>query len=129
ARDVTVRGRLELIQVDDFEGGGSRVVHRVHDEKTGRLFELDFPDLSPGLRTGMLVKVHGRLVPSARRDHARVLAAPADGSTSLSVLAEPMAAAAAVTGGRKANVPSGGLPPGRETLRRPDPRAPARQLP
>ncbi|HJQ83526.1 MAG TPA: hypothetical protein VKA21_05585, partial [Candidatus Binatia bacterium] len=50
---IEVLGRLEVVQVDDFTGGGPRRIHRVKDRATGHRFELDLPGDAPELRTGM----------------------------------------------------------------------------
>jgi len=101
-RQVTVSGRLEVIQIDDFDHGKSRLVHKLRDEKSGREYELD--DVAPGLRHGMHVRAQGRLKRGVRRDGARVLGGPAGGELSLEVLDAGMPAAALVTGARKALV-------------------------
>jgi hypothetical protein len=100
ARQLAVSGRLEVVQVDDFDHGQSRVIHRVRDDRTGREYELD--DVAPGLRHGMRVRAQGRVKRGVRRDGARVLTAPAGGELSLTVLDAAMPAAALVAGGRKA---------------------------
>jgi len=92
---VEVVGRLEVIQVDDFVGGGSRVVHHVRDSATGRRFELALPGDAPALRTGMVVRVRGEA--SRGRGRRRLSA------TSVEVLAAP-AVAATVVGQRRAAV-------------------------
>ena len=102
ARQVEVTGSIEVIQIDDFDHGQSRVVHKVRDERTGREFELE--DVPPGLQHGMHVRAKGRLRRGVRRDGARVLAAPAGGELSVTVLDAAMPAAALVSGGRKAIV-------------------------
>lgn len=102
ARRTVVTGRLDVIQVDDFDGGQSRVVHKVRDTRTGREYELD--DVPPGLANGMQVRAKGRLRRGVRRDGARVLA-PAGGDTlAVEVLSADLVAAPLVSGGRKAIV-------------------------
>jgi hypothetical protein len=103
ARQVEVEGPVEVIQLDDFEGGTSRVVHKVHDEKSGRDFELD--GAPQGLRFGQHVRAKGRVLRGVRRNGARVLTAPANGELSVQVLDAGLTAPAAlVSGGRKAIV-------------------------
>ncbi len=36
ARRVEISGPVEVIQVDDFDHGRSRLIHRVRDDRTGR---------------------------------------------------------------------------------------------
>jgi hypothetical protein len=103
ARQVEVSGSVEEIQIDDFDHGQSRIVHKVRDERTGREYELE--DVPPGLHHGMHVRAKGRVRRGVRRDGARVLAAPSGGALEVTVLDAGMPAAAAlVAGGRKAVV-------------------------
>jgi len=102
ARRTTVSGPLEVIQVDDFDHGQSRVIHRVRDTRTGREYELD--DVPPGLTHGMQVRAKGKLKRGVRRDGARVLGAADGGELSVDVLAAGLTAEALVSGGRKAIV-------------------------
>src|SRR5439155_1089275 len=48
ARRVEISGPVEVIQVDDFDYGRSRLIHRIRDERTGRQYELE--GASPELR-------------------------------------------------------------------------------
>ena len=103
ARQVTVSGPLEVLQIDDFDHGNSRVVNRVRDERTGRTYELE--GVPPGLRHGSHVRAQGRLKRGVRRDGARVLAGVAGPAVALESLDAGMPAPAAlVAGGRKALV-------------------------
>ena len=102
ARQIEISGPIEVLQIDDFDHGQSRLVHRVHDERSGRDYELE--DAPAGLRHGMHVRAEGRVRRGLRRDGARVLAAPAGGAMTVTVLDAAMPAAALVTGGRKAIV-------------------------
>jgi hypothetical protein len=105
ARQMEVKGRLDVIQIDDFEHGGSQVVHRVHDDATGREYELELPEGdAKHLRTGMHVRARGRLLRQVRRHGARVLTAPSDGALTVEVMTAPMPAAALVAGSRRAVV-------------------------
>jgi hypothetical protein len=103
ARQLDVTGRLDVIQIDDFDSGRSRVVHRVRDDATGREFELELSDDSTPLKTGMRVRARGRLL-RGRRDGARVLGAPSGAKLRVEVLTAPMPTAALVAGGRRAIV-------------------------
>ena len=102
ARQVEITGPIEVLQIDDFDHGQSRLVVRVHDQRTGRDYVLE--DAPPGLHHGMHVRAQGKLRRGVRRDGARVLGAPAGGATSITVLDAGMPAAALVVGGRKAIV-------------------------
>ncbi|MGH7893021.1 MAG: MopE-related protein [Candidatus Binatia bacterium] len=102
ARQIEVTGRVEVIQIDDFDHGQSRVVHKVRDERSGREYELD--GAPAGLRHGMRIRANGKVLRGVRRDHARVLVQTGDGTLSLTVLDAPMVAAALVVGQRKAIV-------------------------
>ena len=110
ARERTVTGTLELVQIDDFDHGQSRVLHRLRDERTGKLFELELgtaPDeatTGTRLRTGTRVTVRGRVLRGVRRDRARVLVAPPGRALELAVVGEPMTTELAVTGARRALV-------------------------
>ena len=103
ARQVTVSGPLEVLQIDDFDHGKSRVVNRVRDERTGRTYELE--GVPSGVKHGTHVRAQGRLKRGVRRDGARVLAGVAGPAVALETLDAGMPAPAAlVTGGRKALV-------------------------
>ena len=102
ARQVEISGPVDVLQIDDFEHGQSRVVHRVHDVRTGRDYELEDPPA--GLTHGMQVRARGRVRRGVRRDGARVLVTPAGGTLEVTVLDAGMPASALVSGGRKAIV-------------------------
>src|SRR6185369_8899584 len=103
ARQVTVSGPLEVLQIDDFDHGKSRVVNRVRDERTGRTYELE--GVPSGVKHGTHVRAQGRLKRGVRRDGARVLAGVAGPAVALETLDAGMPAPAAlVAGGRKALV-------------------------
>ena len=91
-RPVRIDGDVEVVQIDDFDGGTSRVVHELHDRATGRVVELALPDGAPPIATGMRVRVRGALVRSAgaRRPVLTVDAAP----DAIEVVAEADALAA-----------------------------------
>src|SRR5439155_23679892 len=98
ARRVEISGPVEVIQVDDFDHGRSRLIHRVRDDRTGRRYELE--GASPDLRHGTRVRVAGRVLRGVRRDGVRVLAAPAGEQLAVSVLQTELTAAALVPGTR-----------------------------
>src|SRR5437773_9158807 len=94
ARRVEISGPVEVIQVDDFDYGRSRLIHRIRDERTGRQYELE--GASPELRHGTRVRVSGRVLRGVRRDGARVLVAPPGEQLSVSVLQSEVTAAAQI---------------------------------
>jgi len=102
ARRVEISGPVEVIQVDDFDHGRSRLIHRVRDDRTGRQYEIQ--GASPELRHGTRVRVAGRVLRGVRRDGARVLVAPPGEQLTVSVLQTDLTAAAVVSGTRKAVV-------------------------
>ena len=102
ARRVEISGPVEVIQVDDFDYGRSRLIHRIRDERTGRQYELE--GASPELRHGTRVRVSGRVLRGVRRDGARVLVAPPGEQLSVGVLQTELTTEELVAGARKAVV-------------------------
>src|SRR5438093_928754 len=102
ARRVEISGPVEVIQVDDFDYGRSRLIHRIRDERTGRQYELE--GASPELRHGTRVRVSGRVLRGVRRDGARVLVAPPGEQLSVGVLQTELTTEGLVAGARKAVV-------------------------
>ena len=102
ARRVEISGPVEVIQVDDFDHGRSRLIHRIRDDRTGRHYELE--GASPELRHGTRVRVSGRVLRGVRRDGARVLVAPPGEQLAVSVLQTELTTEGLVAGARKAVV-------------------------
>src|SRR5206468_10542801 len=99
-RPVRLEGEVEEIQIDDFDGGHSRVIHELRTRSNARV-ELVLPENGPAFRTGMHVRLRGALERSSDTT-APVLTVSTDVG-SIEILAEPVAAAA-VAGTRKALV-------------------------
>jgi hypothetical protein len=93
-RTVSIDGDVAVVQIDDFDGGGSRLVHELRSRRTGRVVELVLEDGTPRLRTGMRVRARGTLATSAGTRRP-VLTVGRD-RDALTVLSEPVAEAAVV---------------------------------
>ena len=60
AAPVDATGTLEVVIMDDFDNHRAETKYTLHDQHTGRHFNLKFDDKAPhGLRSGDKVKVHG----------------------------------------------------------------------
>ncbi len=58
---VDVTGMVEVICVDDFENQRTETLYQMHDEKSGKRFNLTFKDKVPTeIRTGDRIRVRGR---------------------------------------------------------------------
>ena len=58
---VEVTGELTVLVIDDFKGKSSKVVYKLKDQQSGKVYKLHFRGEPPGrLRTGSVVTVKGK---------------------------------------------------------------------
>ncbi len=59
--EITVTGELTVLHIDDFDRGSARVLYRLKDSRSGKVFNLHFTGEASGkLRTGSIVRVRGK---------------------------------------------------------------------
>lgn len=94
-RPEAITGKLEVLQIDDFENHKGEIRYYVHDEKKGKRFQLKFKGKPPeNLRTGAFVRVRGQF------DHGH-LNIKTDDPSSIEELATPSSITAPVFGDQK----------------------------